>query len=132
MCCSDRLNSQVLADPARIRFGGFGEYSLDLEVFCFLSVTNPNDFTEVAEDLNLRIMDIIEKAGTEFAVPTQALYLRRGKGLNPQAVKKTEDEVQRWKQAQSLFIPQLPQQTIDELKGTLDFPPTGSPQNVYL
>ena len=121
---------KVLADPARIRFGGFGEYSLDLEVFSFLDVNNPNDFTEVAEDLNLRIMDIIGQAGTAFAIPAQALYLQRGHRMDQEAVQRIEQEVHGWKTSQSLYLPRFPKKKIEELRGTLDYPPMGSPQAV--
>ena len=116
--------------PARIRFEGFGEHSLDLQVFAFLDVTNPNDFTEVAEDLNLRIMDIVAKAGTEFAIPAQAVYVQRGKGLDATKTQVADGEVQDWINDDALFIPKFPQEKIDELQGTLDYPPKGSPDAV--
>ncbi len=116
----------VLPDPARIRFAGFGEYSLDLEVFAYLDVIDANRFMEVAEDLNLRIMDIVAKAGTEFAIPAQALYLQRGKGLNKEEAQRAEREVQEWQKSQALYIPGFPPGKIQELKGTLEYPPMGS------
>ena len=118
---------KVLTSPARIRFEGFGEHSLDLQVFAFLDVNNPNDFTEVAEDLNLRIMDIIEKAGTEFAIPAQALYLQRGRDLDKTKIEETEHCVKEWRDNHELFLPSFPQEKIEELKGSLDYPPIGSP-----
>jgi MscS family membrane protein len=54
---------KVNPDPARIRFVGFGAYSLDLDIFAYVDVTDYSEFLEVAEDLNLRIMDIVEQAG---------------------------------------------------------------------
>ena len=32
---------------------------------------------EIFEDLNLRIMDIVDKAGASFAFPSQTAYLAR-------------------------------------------------------
>jgi len=32
-----------------------------------------------------------------------------------------------WKKTQALFIPAFPQEKIDELQGSLDYPPIGSP-----
>jgi MscS family membrane protein len=60
---------KVLADPARIRFVGFGEWSLDLDVFAYLDTTDYGESLEIAEDLNLRIMAIVEQAGSGLAVP---------------------------------------------------------------
>ena len=121
---------KMLPSPARIRFEGFGEHSLDLQVFAFLDVTNPDNFTEVAEDLNLRIMDIVAKAGTEFAIPAQAVYIQRGKSLDETQAHIADEEVQDWIKQDALFIPRFPQEKIDELQGSLDYPPKGSPDAV--
>jgi len=121
---------KMLPSPARIRFEGFGEHSLDLQVFAFLDVDDPDNFTEVAEDLNLRIMDIVAKAGTEFAIPAQAVYVQRGKGLDETQAQKADGEVQDWINRDALFIPKFPQGKIEELQGTLDYPPKGSPDAV--
>jgi MscS family membrane protein len=118
---------KMLPSPARIRFEGFGEHSLDLQVFAFLDVNNPNDFTEVAEDLNLRIMDIITQAGTEFAIPSQSLYVQRGRGLDEAKIDEAENCVKEWKDNNALYLPSFPQEKIDELQGSLDYPPVGSP-----
>ena len=57
----------------------FGEYSLDLEVFAYVDTTDYGEFLEIAEDVNLRIMDVIKAAGTELAIPAQNLY-EKGQG----------------------------------------------------
>ncbi|MCW5783817.1 MAG: mechanosensitive ion channel family protein [Nitrospirales bacterium] len=118
---------KVLPSPARIRFEGFGEHSLDLQVFAFLDVTDPDNFTEVAEDLNLRIMDIITKSGTELALPAQTLYVQRGRDLDKTKLEETEKCVQGWRDNHELFLPSFPQEKIAELQGSLDYPPVGSP-----
>jgi len=120
----------VLPDPARIRFEEFGEHSLDLGVFAFINANDPNRFLEVAEDLNLRIMDIIAKAGTGIAIPSQALYIQRGTGLNEEKAREADAQIQDWKNQNALFLPSFPQEKIDELQGSLDFPPIGSPDAV--
>ena len=121
---------KMLQSPARIRFEGFGDHSLDLQVFAFLDVNNPNDFTEVAEDLNLRIMDIVAKAGTEFAIPSQSLYLQRGKGLDEGKINEVENCVKEWKENNALYLPSFPGEKIEELRGSLDYPPVGSPEAI--
>jgi len=118
---------KMLPSPARIRFEGFGEHSLDLQVFAFLDVNNPNDFTEVAEDINLRIMDIVAQAGTEFAIPSQSLYVQRGRGLDEAKINEAENCVKEWKDNNALYLPSFPQEKIEELQGSLDYPPVGSP-----
>ncbi len=44
------------------RFVGYEAYSLDLDIFAYIKVTDYGEYlVEVAEDLNLRIMDIVTK-----------------------------------------------------------------------
>ena len=71
LCAHPRVD----ASSARIRFIGFGEASLDLEVFCYVMTADFEVFLEVREELSLRFMDAIAASGTGFALPSQAVYL---------------------------------------------------------
>jgi MscS family membrane protein len=61
---------KVDRDPARVRFTNFGPSSLDLDVFAYVKATDYGEFLGIAEDLNLRIMDIVKEAGSSFAFPS--------------------------------------------------------------
>jgi MscS family membrane protein len=118
---------KVDPDPARIRFTGFGDYSLDLEVFAYVKVTDFGEFLEVAEDLNLRLMDIVADAGTDFAFPSNTTYLAQDGGLDAERVDAAEQAVAKWREEQRLFLPGFPDSEIGDLASTLDYPPKGSP-----
>ena len=118
---------KVDPDPARIRFEKFGTYSLDLNVFAYVDVTDFGEFLEVAEDLNLRIMDIVAQAGSRFAFPSQTTYLERRKGLDDTLARAAEAQVKEWREQRALYLPSFPQEEITQLAGSLDYPPTGSP-----
>lgn len=62
-------HSRVDPVPARVRFKEFGEYSLDLEVFAYLQTINYNEYLDIAESLNIQIIEAIAQAGTSIAVP---------------------------------------------------------------
>ncbi len=120
---------KVLPDPARIRFVGFGEYSIDLDIFAYIAETDYGKYLEVSEDLNLRIMDIVRNAGSSFAFPTQTTYLERGKGLDGELVRDAESKVKEWREQKALYLPEFPPEKIGELRGSLDYPPPGSPSS---
>ena len=82
---------QVTDDPARVRFIGFGDYSLDLEIFAYVGTSDFNEFLACQEDLNLRIMRIIEEAGTGLALPSRTLYHAQDSRVG----------VARWKKAEA-------------------------------
>ncbi len=113
-------------DPARIRFVGFGAYSLDLDIFAYVKVADYGEFLEVAEDVNLRIMDIVERAGSSFAFPSQTTYIESSAGLNAELVREAEEEVQKWREQNELCLPKFPKERIAELGNTLDYPPKGA------
>jgi MscS family membrane protein len=69
-------------DPARVRFIGFGASSLDLEVFAYVKTSDWAEFLATREDIYLRIMDVVEEAGTGFAFPSQTLYTTEDTGLD--------------------------------------------------
>ena len=118
---------KVHPDPARIRFVEFGQYSLDLDVFAYVNVTDYGEFLEVAEDLNLRIMDIVSQAGSSFAFPAQMTYLKRADKLNDDLARAAEAHVKEWRERKELYLPRFPEEKIAELTGSLDYPPMGSP-----
>ena len=49
---------RVTDDPARVRFVGFGAYSLDLEVFAYVDTSDWSEFLEIREDIYLHFMDV--------------------------------------------------------------------------
>ena len=61
--------------PPRVFFNDFNSDSLNLQVIFWYFPPEYWDFMEYSQRLNLRIFEEYEKAGIEFAFPTQTLYL---------------------------------------------------------
>jgi len=120
---------RVDPDPARVRFTGFGAYSLDLEVFAYVRTRDYDDYLEIAEDLNLRLMDIVEASGSGFAFPSQTLYLGRDEGLDEKRVAEAEARVRAWRERGELYLPRFPRAVVAGLGGSLDYPAAGSPDH---
>jgi MscS family membrane protein len=118
---------RIAEDPARVRFVGFGAYSLDLEVFAYVDTSDWNEFLQIREDVYLRFMDAIKDAGTGFAFPSQTTYLGRDDGLNEEQVRQAEGRVTAWRDRGELPFPHFPEDFRQEAENTLDWPPSGSP-----
>lgn len=73
----EMLRKQERVDPEgiRVRLTGFGDYALNVDVFAYVNVARQPDFLIVQEELNLKIMDIVQAAGTGFAFPSQTTYI---------------------------------------------------------
>jgi MscS family membrane protein len=92
-------------EPARVRFVGFGDSSLDLEVFAYVRTADYNEFLAVREDVLLRIMDVIASAGTSFAFPSQTLYVGSDGRLDERRTREAEAQVARWRDAGTPPLP---------------------------
>jgi MscS family membrane protein len=79
-----REDPRVDPDPARVRFVGFGAYSLDLEIFAYLRTRDIGEFLAIREELLLEIMERVEASGSSFAFPSQTIYAARDPGLDPE------------------------------------------------
>ncbi|HEY7532700.1 MAG TPA: mechanosensitive ion channel family protein, partial [Nitrospiraceae bacterium] len=117
---------KVLSEPLWVRFVEISDCSRDLDVFAYIGVTGYFESLEVAEDLNLRIMDIVAEAGTELTVPTQIQYGIEGKPVDGERAKNAEARVREWRAQRALYLPNFPPDKINQLKGSLDYPPAGS------
>jgi MscS family membrane protein len=73
---------RIIREPLRVRATGFGPYALDLEIFAYVNTSDINDFLAVQEDVIIRIMNIINTAGTAFAIPAQTVYYSPDRELN--------------------------------------------------
>ena len=70
----------VEVDTVRARFFKLGPFSLDIEVVAYIFAIDYSRFMEIQEGLLLRIMEIVEQAGTSIALPSQVLELRDERG----------------------------------------------------
>ncbi|WP_417885543.1 mechanosensitive ion channel family protein [Zunongwangia sp.] len=119
----------VSENPARVRFLELDSHSINLEIFAYITVQNYDEYLEVQEDLLLRMMDVVEESGSGFAFPSQTLYLSRDEGVSEEKSEKAAQAVKKWKENNDLQIPQFDHKHIDDLKGSIPYPPEGSVQN---
>jgi MscS family membrane protein len=71
-------------EPAtvRTRLIRFGDASLELEAFAYVTTRDEGVFLEIQEELLLRIMDIVEASGAAFSLPTEAAPAPRNFALS--------------------------------------------------
>ncbi|MBW2420835.1 MAG: hypothetical protein JRH19_20005 [Deltaproteobacteria bacterium] len=95
-------------EDARVRFTHFGEYSLDLDVYAYLDT------------------DIVDAAGTGFAFPSQSTYVEQSSGMNAERGRAAEESIGGMRAEGRLPFPQFSEAEVEELRGTLSYPPKGS------
>jgi MscS family membrane protein len=61
----------------RVKFQEFGASSLDIMVLYYVDSTKWDDFIDVKEDINFKIMEIVKNNDCEFAFPSTTVYLQK-------------------------------------------------------
>jgi MscS family membrane protein len=117
---------RVTDDPARVRFVGFGTYSLDLEIFAYVDTADWSEFLGIREDIYLRFMDAVKSAGTGFAFPSSTTYVGRDEGLSAESARRAEEEVAAWREKGELPFPDFPDAFRRHVWNRLDWPPKGA------
>jgi MscS family membrane protein len=64
---------------AQVRFMEFGSSSLDIMIQYFVDTMDWPLYLQCKEEINYKIMQIVEEKGTEFAFPSQTVYLQQEK-----------------------------------------------------
>lgn len=117
---------KVSPDPSRVRFMAYNNYSQDIELFAYVLTDDYNIFMEIQEDLLLRIRDIVEASGSDFAFPSTTIYFERGSGLPKELQDKIGGEVRKAREAHTLQWPDIPHQEQERIMDTTPYPPKGS------
>ena len=117
---------KIHSETVRVRFAGFGQSSLDIGVRIYALTRDFNEFHAIREDVLLRMSDIVKASGSSFAFPSQTLYMGRDDGLDGERGETAAKEVESWRKAGKLPFPRLATDRIEQLEGTLDYPPRGS------
>jgi small-conductance mechanosensitive channel len=82
-------NERIAEEPLRVRFTGFGEYFLEIELYAYAKTNAWPEFLEIREDVLFKVMGIVERSGTRLALPTGVRYVE-----GPGAVEKPAGTVQ--------------------------------------
>jgi MscS family membrane protein len=118
---------RVVDEEPRVRFAGFGDYSLKVEIRVDINTSSRDEFRAIREDIFLRIMKIVGDAGASFAFPSRTVYHARDTEPDPARRQEAEAQVRNWCSAQELPFPNFPADYRKKNRNTLDYPPEGSP-----
>ena len=64
-------------DSVLVKLSGFGASSIDLLVSAYLRTADMTRFLQMQNDLNLDLMDVMQKNGVDFAFPSTTVYLEK-------------------------------------------------------
>lgn len=114
---------------ARIRLSGLEQGWPVLEVFTYILTRDGNEFPAIREDILLRLMSIVEDAGTGFTFPSQNVYLGRNQSIDKTKAEQVEAQVQEWRDQRQLPFPDFTPSEIAEIRDSLPYPAPESAVN---
>jgi len=69
-----KAHPKVETGSLPVRFIGVGPYSLDVEVAAYINTADSDEFLTLQQELLLRMLQAVEKAGASLAVPLQESF----------------------------------------------------------
>ena len=105
-----------------VNFTGFAASSINIEISAYINAANADEAADIREDLLLRVMDIINSAGTGFATPSQTVYMARDKMPDGELAEKAEQKFAEWKTAGKFQQTNFSNEEVSDLD-TIKYPP---------
>lgn len=75
-------HKDIHQETIHIYFTDFQDSSLGIFCYFFTKTTNWGEHMKIQENVNLKIMHIVESNGSSFAFPSRSLYIEKEKDLN--------------------------------------------------
>lgn len=99
---------KIVHDGFRVRFIGFGDSALQIEIYVYIDTVDYNEFTAIREELFLIIGGIVEAAGAQFAFPSRTIYTATNGASDSDRALQAASEVKKRREAGELTIPEIP------------------------
>ena len=75
-------HDRILQDNHRVRFKEIADDALLVEVYAYLDTKDWSVYLELAEELNMRILEIVAQAGTTLSLPARTLHIEQTDGAS--------------------------------------------------
>jgi len=79
----EKIKAEIMTDPLAneqlpiVYLDGFGAYALEIIVIFYAKAIEFEDFWQVKENINFRILKVMEEVGTGLEYPTSIVYLKK-------------------------------------------------------
>ena len=112
----------VRQDTISIRLADIEAATAVIRLDAGILTRNYEEYLAVAEDLNLRIIEIVHQNGAIFSGPGQVLQIRDFQQAGEEKLQEVEAKLEVWRQGEGLPFPDLSEEEKRQLKNTLDYP----------
>jgi len=116
---------EVIQDTVSVRFEDIQDSNAILRLDAGIDTTEFQEFLAVAEDINLRVVEIAQGAGAIFCGPGQLVQFSDVQPTTAEQLNHIEATLQEWREQDRLPFPNFAADDISMLKNTLDYPLKG-------
>lgn len=74
-------HDKVINEGSKVRLTGFTQNGYKTEIYCYVQAGNIDEAQEIQEGIYMQLLDIVLQSGTDFAYPSQTLYMAQDKGV---------------------------------------------------
>jgi MscS family membrane protein len=113
---------KVETKSVRVRLTDIAGASLSVEVLSYILTQDFNEFAAVREDLLLRIMGVMDNAGSGLALPSQTLYVSRDAGIQKEKAETAAKKIADLREGKQLPFPDFHAEDISSFKGSIEYP----------
>jgi MscS family membrane protein len=118
---------KILPNTVSIRLEEISDATAILRMDSGVDTTDYQTYLAVAEDLNLRIIEVVHGAGAIFSGPGQSMQLNESPTPDAEKQARVEQALAQWREQDRLPFPNPSAEDIASLRNTLDYPPKGAP-----
>lgn len=115
-------HAKVESNSVRARLIDIASATHTVEIFCYILTQDFNEFAAVREDLLLRMIDVVEQSGTNLALPSQTLYVRRDSGVQKEKAEQATKKIAELREGKQLPFPDYSEAHISSFKGSIEYP----------
>ncbi len=115
-------NPMVRQESISIRLSDIAAATAGIRLDAEINTQEFQEYLAVAEDLNLRIIEIVHQNGAIFSGPGQVLQLRDFQQVSVDKLTEVEAKLEVWRESEGLPFPDLSDSEKQRLKNTLNYP----------
>jgi MscS family membrane protein len=112
----------VRQDTISIRLSDIEAATAVIRMDAGIMTRSYQEYLAVAEDLNLRVIEIVHQNGAIFSGPGQVLQIRDFQQAGDDKLEEVEAKLEIWRQGDGLPFPDLSDEEKERLKSTLEYP----------
>lgn len=70
-------DEMAVHDGSNVHFTTFGDSSLNIEMVFFINTADYSTFLQSRQEINIKIMHLVQELGLDFAFPSTSVYLEK-------------------------------------------------------